>query len=157
MDKIIKELNVLLKMEFVGIRQYWLNGLTLKFDGIEKLSKEFLEEASPTGEAVHVELITNRILTLGGKLECDAIDEKCNIPSDIKGMLNSSLELEKGAIKKLKEVIHLANDCDDFTTADMLTTILKDEEGHKKWIEQQLSLIEKMGIQNYIACNSGCC
>jgi bacterioferritin len=157
MDKVIKELNVLLKMEFVGIRQYWLNGLTLKFDGIEKLAKEFLEEASETGEAVHVELIANRILTLGGKLECDAIDEKCNAIRDIEGMLNSSLELEKNAIKKLKEVIHLANNGDDFTTADMLTTILKDEEDHKKWIEQQLSLIEKMGIQNYIACNSGCC
>jgi bacterioferritin len=148
--KITEILNSLLKFELIGIRQYLINGIKLRFDGYSMLANKFLEEAHESGEGAHVEILGNRILMLGGKIDCDAIEIGCQIGSNLKDILTYSLNLEIDAIKNYQQAIKEINEFDDFATTDILTSILKEEEEHKRWLEMQINLLETMGLSNYI-------
>jgi bacterioferritin len=153
---IINTLNKLLKSELIGMRQYLLNGIKLRFDGHTKLAEKFLEEAYESGEGAHAEILGKRILMLGGDIDCSILDEGCKTSHKLEDILNYSLELEKKAVKDYDAAIKEANDLNDFGTADILTEILREEEEHRRWLELQLELIKKMGLAQYIHCISCC-
>jgi len=66
-------------------------------------------------------------------------------------MVGNDQEAEIGAIRSYNSAIALAREVADQATADLLTTILKMEEGHVDWAEIQRSQIEQMGLENYLA------
>jgi bacterioferritin len=148
-NKIIKTLNSLLQAELIGIRQYLLNGIRLRFDGHVKLAKKFLEEAHENGEVSHAEILAKRILMLGGEIECPGI-ETCKTGKTLSDILNASLALEKKAVMDYEAAVKQSGEEGDFATADILTEILREEEEHKRWLEMNLELMKKMGEQNYI-------
>lgn len=88
---------------------------------------------------------------LGGKFDVSSNDA-CEIHDNMTDLFKYTLALEQSGIEMLREAIFYCSELSvkDFYTADMLTDILRDEEAHKLWIEQQLNLIQNMGMQNYI-------
>lgn len=73
-----------------------------------------------------------------------------NIGEDVEEMLKSDLQLEIDGAKNLKEAIKYADSVHDYVSRDLMIEILADEENHIDWIETQLELITRMGIQNYL-------
>ena len=65
-------------------------------------------------------------------------------------MLRSDLALELDGAKDLREAIAYADSVFDYVSRDMMIEILADEEGHIDWLETELDLIDKLGIQNYL-------
>jgi bacterioferritin len=65
-------------------------------------------------------------------------------------MLRSDLRLELEGAKDLREAIAYADSVHDYVSRDMMIEILADEEGHIDWLETELDLINKLGIQNYL-------
>jgi bacterioferritin len=76
---------------------------------------------------------------------------KLNVGKDVKQQFENDLALEKGAVADYNAGIATCRKAGDNASADLLETILKDEEGHVDFLETQLSLIEQMGLANYLA------
>jgi bacterioferritin len=147
-EKINSLLNDLLKSEFTTINQYWLYGLTLSHQSLGKLSKIFLKESIE--ERSHVEKISQRILQLNGSPVFN-ITESVPATKNVKDMLEIGLKLENIIITKYQEAIAQLEDMHDYATVEILSGILKEEEGHKAWLNSQLLLLEKLGEQIYLS------
>ncbi|RZA23272.1 MAG: bacterioferritin, partial [Proteobacteria bacterium] len=76
---------------------------------------------------------------------------KINIGENVKEQFESDLKLEYEAVGKLKSAIAVAFEVKDHTTRELFEKILEDEEGHVDWLETQLSLIQNLGLPNYLA------
>lgn len=148
--KIIGFLNEALKNEFSAIQQYWLHGLTLKHWGFNKIGNLFIKEAIEERE--HVNLFTRRILQLNGYPIFDAIN-KVSMGDNIVEMLNLNLAFEQDTIIKYRHFITEITKHDDYTTVDVLTDVLREEEGHREWLQSQLRIIAEIGVAQYLAEN----
>jgi bacterioferritin len=149
-SKIIGFLNNALKSEFSAIQQYWLHGLTLKHWGFHKIGQLFVDESIE--ERAHVNRIAKRILQLGGYPIFDAVD-KVSMGESVVEMLQFNLNFEQNTILQYRNAIHEITEYNDFTTADMLTEILSEEEGHKEWLQSQLRIIAEIGVAQYLVEN----
>jgi len=59
-------------------------------------------------------------------------------------------------VAALKASITLCESESDFQSREMLEKLLEDtEEDHVYWLEKQLGLIDKIGLQNYIQSHMG--
>ena len=77
------------------------------------------------------------------------------IGQDVKEILECDLALEMGAIPVLREAIAFCESVGDYVTRDVFDRILTSEESHMDWLETNLELIAKMGIENYIQSQTG--
>jgi bacterioferritin len=146
--EIVNLLNDLIKSEFTTINQYWLYGLTLGHDGLDRLSKKFIEES--VEEREHVSAVAARILQLGGNPVFGGPDVIKNT-ENVEEMLKSCLVLEEKIISQYNDAITKISSLNDHATADMLTEILCEEEEHKEWLTAQIEIIKKIGYQLYVA------
>ncbi|MFZ6760023.1 bacterioferritin [Undibacterium sp. Ji50W] len=145
--KVIKLLNAQLTNELSAINQYFLHARMYKHWGFEKIAKK--EYAESIGEMKHADKLIDRILMLGGLPNLQAL-HKLMIGEDTKEMLQCDLKLENAAQKTVKEGIATCEAAGDYVSRDLFQTILEDTEEHIDWLETQLELIEKIGIQNYL-------
>lgn len=149
--KTIQLLNKILKNELTAINQYFLHSRMLKDWGVNKLGdyeyKESIEEMQ------HADTIIERVLFLDGLPNLQDLG-RLHIGQNVREILECDMKVEEIAIPDLREAIAHAEDIKDFVTRDILTKILIDEESHVDFIDTQLSLIEKMGIENYIQSQS---
>ena len=97
----------------------------------------------------HADLYIERILFLEGIPNLQDLG-KLNIGEDVEEMLKSDLLLELDGAKDLREAIAYADSVHDYVSRDLMINILADEEHHIDWIETELELIGRVGIQNYI-------
>ena len=134
--KVINYLNKLLGNELVAINQYFLHARMFKNWGLKRLND--VEYHESIDEMKHAGLPNLQDL---GKL---------NIGEDVEEMLRSDLALELDGAKNLREAIGYADSVHDYVSRDMMIEILRDEEGHIDWLETELDLIQKMGLQNYL-------
>lgn len=151
-EKLLKALNDLLADELTAISQYMVHSEMCDSWGYEKLHKAI--EGQAKDEMHHAEWLIQRILFLEGM----PIVSKLNpmkIGKNVSDMVTNDQEAELGAIRAYNAGIQLAGEVSDQSTADLLTTILKMEEGHHDWAVKQRAQIEQMGLENYLSNQTG--
>ena len=145
--KVIEYLNKVLYNELVAINQYFLHSRMFKDWGLEVLAKKSYDESIE--EMEHADELIQRILFLEGLPNLQDLG-RLRIGEDTKEMLECDLALEMDAIPTLREAIPYCESVRDFISRDLLQKILDAEEEHVDWIETQLGLIDKVGMQNYL-------
>lgn len=147
-DEIIEALNGLLASELAAMDQYFIHSRMYHDWGLNRLHERIAHEFDD--EKGHAEQLINRILFLEGTPNVVSRDE-INVGADVPGMLQSDLDLEVRVVADLKNAIALCETHSDFVSREMLESLLDDTEmDHAYWLEQQLGLIEKVGLQNYL-------
>ncbi|MDO8304346.1 bacterioferritin [Herminiimonas sp.] len=146
-NKIIKLLNAQLTNELSAINQYFLHARMYKHWGLEKIAKKEYEES--IGEMKHADKLIDRILMLDGLPNVQLL-HKLMIGENTEEMLGCDLKLEVAAQKTVKEGIAACEASGDYVSRELFQHILDDTEEHIDWLETQLDLIGKVGIQNYL-------
>lgn len=150
--KVIALLNKALGNELVAINQYFLHSRMYKDWGMTKLADYEYHES--IDEMKHADLLIERILFLEGLPNLQDLGA-LRIGENTHEMLECDLALEHQAIPDLREGIAYCETVKDFVSRDLFQSILNSEEEHVDWLETQLGLIEKMGIQNYVQMQVG--
>ncbi|MBV4413230.1 bacterioferritin [Enterobacteriaceae bacterium YMB-R22] len=145
--KIINYLNKLLGNELVAINQYFLHARMFKDWGLKRLND--VEYHESIDEMKHADKYIERILFLEGIPNLQDLG-KLRIGEDVEEMLQSDLALELEGAKDLREAIAYADTIHDYVSRDMMIAILAEEEHHIDWLETELALIARIGLQNYI-------
>ncbi|UAW63752.1 bacterioferritin [Mycoavidus sp. HKI] len=145
--KVIDYLNSQLKNELTAINQYFLHARMYKHWGLDKLGQHEYQES--IGEMKHADLLIERIFMLDGLPNLQDL-HKLLIGEDTQEILQCDLKLEYISQTTCKEAIVYCESVRDFASREIFVTILNDTEEHIDWLETQLELIGKLGLQNYL-------
>jgi bacterioferritin len=144
--KVIEYLNKVLTNELTAINQYFLHARMFRNWGLKKLDEYEYHES--LDEMKHADKLINRILFLDGLPNLQQLN-KLMIGEDVGEALKCDLQLEMVALPLLKEAIAYCESVSDFVSRELFEDILESEEEHVDWLETQLGLIERVGLQNY--------
>ena len=143
---VLKHLNRALGNELVAINQYFLHSRMFQDWGLNKLADKEYEES--IDEMKHADQLVQRILFLDGLPNLQSLG-KLFIGENTREMLECDLQLEMIACPDLRAGIAYCESVQDYATRDLLNSILVSEEEHVDWLESQLGLIDRVGIENY--------
>jgi len=144
--KVIDLLNRVLRNELTAINQYFLHSRMYKDWGLKALGDYEFQES--VDEMKHADSLIERILFLEGLPNMQDVG-KLRIGEHTREMLECDLVLEMEAIPDLRKAIEYCESCKDYASRDLFDAILVSEEDHVDWLETQLDLIERVGIENY--------
>ncbi|MEB3192891.1 MAG: bacterioferritin [Snowella sp.] len=147
-DQVLQQLSLLLRGELAARDQYFTHSRMYADWGLTKLYERINHEMQD--EVQHAAALIERILFLEGTPDLSQQDG-LNIGKTVPEMLSSDLAFEYRVIGDLKTAIAVCEREQDYETRNILLKILAEtEEDHSYWLEKQLGLIEKIGLQNYL-------
>ena len=145
---IVDQLNALLAYELAAMDQYFIHSQMYQDWGLNKLYERISHEFDD--EKGHATKLIERMLFLEGTPNMVDRDGLI-IGTDVPSMLESDLRVEYAVAQALKDTISLCETEKDYVTRDMLLVLLDDTEmDHAYWLEQQLGLIKRLGLSNYL-------
>jgi bacterioferritin len=144
---ILKKLNAILTNELTSVNQYFLHARLYENEGFGRLGRKTYEES--IGEMKHADAVIKRILLLDGFPNLQDL-HKLQIGETVEERLRADLAAETKGRETMLETIQLAEKKHDFATRDLITHILTDTEEHIDFLETQLGVIERIGVQNYL-------
>ena len=144
---VIDQLKKILTNELTAINQYFLHARMFKNWGLTKIGEHEYKES--IDEMKHADELIERILFLEGVPNLQSLN-KLLIGEDVPEAIKADLKQEQLAMPMLRAAIGVCEEHDDYVSRALLRKILKGEEEHVDWLEIQLGLIEKMGLENYI-------
>jgi bacterioferritin len=145
--RVIDFLNRVLKNELTAVNQYFLHARMYENWGLNELNEHEYHES--VDEMKHADALIRRVLFLEGLPNLQDM-AKLRVGENTQEMLKCDLELEKDAVPLLREAIAHCEACHDYVSRELFEEILASEEDHIDWLETQLALIEKLGIENYL-------
>ncbi len=145
--QVIKHLNQVLQNELTAINQYFLHARMYKNFGLTELDEYEYKES--LDEMKHADQLIERILFLEGLPSMQNLG-KLRIGESPKEMIEADLALEMDALPDLKEAINYCESTKDYISRELFESILESEEEHVDWLETQLELISKVGLENYL-------
>jgi bacterioferritin len=149
---VIAALNAVLRNELTAINQYFLHAKMFEDWGMLRIAEH--EKAESIDEMKHADSLMERILFLEGLPNLQDLG-KLHVGQDVKEILQCDLKLEMEALPALREGVALSEKVGDFVSRQVFREILVSEEEHIDWIETQLDLIGKTGVENYIQAQMG--
>ncbi len=150
--EVIGYLNQALKGELTAINQYFLHSRMFRDWGLEKLAAAEYEES--IDEMKHADELINRILFLDGLPNLQDLGT-LRIGETTREILEADLALEHEGEAVYRDAIAHCEQVRDYGSRDLLQKILDSEESHIDWLETQLQLIERIGLQNYEQSQTG--
>ncbi len=146
-NKIIEYLNQILKNELTAVHQFFLHSRMYQSWGLTKLAAKEYEES--LDEMKHSDALIQRLLFLEGNPNLQEM-KQLRIGKNVKEALQFDLKLEKEAATDLNSAIAECEALQDFSTRDLLLSILKSEELHLEWLQTQLHLISQISLEGFI-------
>ena len=146
-ERLLEVLNTLLAEELTAINQYMVHSEMCESWGYGKLHSAIRKQAME--EMHHAEWLIERIIFFEGIPTVSRLNTIHIGKSVFEMIMNDSAD-EVGAVRAYNSAISLAREVEDQVTVDLLTRILKMEEGHVDWAEKQQAQINQMGLENYL-------
>ncbi|MCB1746554.1 MAG: bacterioferritin [Gammaproteobacteria bacterium] len=144
--KVIEYLNRVLKNELTAINQYFLHARMFKNWGLTKLDEKEYHES--VDEMRHADQIIERILFLEGLPNLQDLG-RLRVGENTREILEADLAVEHEALPVLREAIEYCESVHDYVSRELFESILCSEEEHVDWLETQLDLIDRIGLENY--------
>ena len=144
--KVVEYLNKALRHELTAVNQYWLHYRLLDNWGLKDLAKQWRKESIE--EMEHADKLIERIIFFDGFPNLQVLDP-LHIGQNVKEVLDCDLAAEMSARALYQEAAHFCNGAKDDVTRDLFEKLMSDEEHHIDFLETQLDLVEKLGVQLY--------